>query len=97
MGPAMHDDLLHSAALATVTAAVAVVALAGKPPTGRRRRWRYPLAILLIAAADIGLTVVVASRPDRRIGLVLLVAAVLLGYGMHRRIRVLVGPRPPRR
>nr|WTB29699.1 hypothetical protein OG781_09510 [Streptomyces sp. NBC_00830] len=43
---------------------------------------------MLIASADITLAVIVAGGPDQRIGLILLLAAVLLGYGVHRRIRV---------
>lgn len=82
------NDSVGVAALTILAAAATCVTVSDKVPSARRLRWRYPVAIVLIASADITLAVIVAGGPDQRIGLILLLAAVLLGYGVHRRIRV---------
>jgi hypothetical protein len=90
------DDPASAAALVVLVAAVTVVTVSDRLPAADRRR-RHPAAIVLIASADIALALIVATGPDRRVGLIPLLAAVLLGYAVHRRIRAAGRTRPPGR
>ena len=90
------DDPVGVAALAILAAAVAVVTVSDHVPRAERR-WCYPAAIVLAAVANTALAVVVAAGPDRQVGLIPLLAAALLGYGVHRRIRAAGRHRAPRR
>ncbi|WP_256362370.1 hypothetical protein [Streptomyces sp. TRM70350] len=75
------------AALIILGCAALVAAVATRPPVGWGFRWRFPLVVVLIAAADAGLVVMAATRSDRQTGLISLLAAGLLVCGTQRRMR----------
>ncbi|MGW9135994.1 hypothetical protein [Streptomyces sp. NPDC055681] len=90
------DDPASAAALVILLASATAVAVSDRLPAADRR-WRFPAAIALIAAADITLVLIVATGPDQRVGIVPLLVAVFLGYGVHRRFRAAGRTRPPLR
>lgn len=79
--------MTHIAALVTLCGAALLVVVAGRPSADRGNCWHFPVAAVLTAAAAAGLAVMAMTRPDRELGLIALLAAGLLLYGTHRRLR----------